>query len=101
MPELVCFGEAMLRLCPTDGNRLEQMRQLDVHAGGSEFNVAVGAARLGRETGWVTSLPDNALGHLVRNKAREHGVAVEAVWSKQHRMGLYFVEKGAAPRPSS
>lgn len=102
MSDLVCFGEAMLRLCPADGCRLEQMRQLDVHVGGSEFNVAVGAARLGLNASWITSLPENALGRLVRNKAREHGVAVEGtVWRSDRRLGLYFVEKGAAPRPSA
>jgi len=102
MPDLVCFGEAMLRLSPTNFDRLEQMRQLDVHVGGSEFNVAVGAARLGLDAGWVTCLPDNALGRLACNKAREHGVHVDGIqWRADRRLGIYFVEMGAAPRPSA
>lgn len=102
MPDLVCFGEAMLRLSPAHFHRLEQLHQLDAHVGGSEFNVAVGAARLGLDTAWITALPDNPLGRLVRNKAREQGVDTAAtLWSAHSRLGLYFVETGAAPRPSS
>lgn len=102
MPDLVCFGEAMLRLSPPHFHRLEQLHQLDAHVGGSEFNVAVGAARLGLDTAWITALPDNPLGRLARNKAREHGVQMPAtVWAAHSRLGLYFVEMGAAPRPSA
>ncbi len=102
MADLVCFGEAMLRLTPANGCRLEQMQQLEAQVGGSEFNVAVGASRLGLPSAWVTSLPDNPLGRMARNKAREHGVDVSGVhWAPDSRLGLYFVEKGAAPRPSA
>lgn len=102
MPDLICFGEAMLRLSPPAFHRLEQMHQLDAQVGGSEFNVAAGAARLGLEASWVTALPDNALGRLVRNQARSHGMTMPAThWAAGSRLGLYFVEMGAAPRPSS
>ncbi|PYO34053.1 MAG: 2-keto-3-deoxygluconate kinase, partial [Gemmatimonadetes bacterium] len=45
--DLVTFGEAMVRLSPRAGERLDDARHCDVHVGGSELNVAVGAARLG------------------------------------------------------
>jgi 2-dehydro-3-deoxygluconokinase len=70
--------------------------------GGAELNVAAGASRLGLSTSWVSCLPNNPLGRIVRNKAREFGVDVShVVWDKGSRMGLYFVEYGASPRPSS
>jgi len=102
MTDLVTFGEAMVRLSPPAQRRLEQASSLDMTVGGAELNVAAGVARLGLQTSWVSALPDNQLGRLVRNKAREFGVDVSHVaWDQTSRMGLYFVEYGASPRPSS
>jgi 2-dehydro-3-deoxygluconokinase len=102
MTDVVTFGECMLRLSPPDFQRLEQATQLNMTAGGSELNVAAGVARLGLSAGWVSRLPDNPLGRMVRNKAREMGVDTShLVWTKDDRLGLYFVEYGASPRASS
>src|SRR6185436_10951733 len=99
---LVTFGEAMLRLTPPAFHRLEQAHTLDLHVGGSELNVAVAAARLGLPTRWVSRLPENALGRLVAVRARAQGVDISHVqWTRGDRLGLYFAEVGAAPRPSS
>jgi 2-dehydro-3-deoxygluconokinase len=99
--DLVTFGEAMVRLTPPNLQRLEQARSFDVHVGGAELNVAVAAARLGMATRWVSRLPDNALGRMVASRAREQGVDVHVDWTAEDRAGLYFVELGAAPRPTS
>src|SRR5688572_29246286 len=102
MPDLITFGEAMIRLSPPNFQRLEQTATLDVNIGGAEYNVALGAARLGTSAAWVSRLPDNALGRRVANKAREQGVDVGHIaWAKDARLGLYFLEQGALPRPSS
>ncbi len=102
MYDLVTFGEAMVRLSPPNFQRLEQTRSLDVHVGGAELNVAAGATRFGLNCAWVSKLPKNALGYLVRNRAREFGVdCSHVIWSDAGRAGLYFVEFGAAPRASS
>src|SRR5207245_8009389 len=66
------------------------------------LNAAVGLARLGRSTAWVSRLTQNALGRLVANHAREAGVNTEhVVWTTDDRVGVYFLEFGAAPRASS
>lgn len=102
MSQVVTLGEAMLRLSPPDFHRLEQTNSFDVKVGGGELNVAVGAARLGLESAWVSKLPENPLGRMVRNKAREQGVDTSnIVWSKSGRVGIYFLEFGANPRASS
>ena len=102
MAQVVTLGEAMLRLSPPDFHRLEQANSFDVKVGGGELNVAVGVARLGIESAWVSKLPDNPLGKMVRNKAREQGVDTSGiVWSKSGRVGIYFLEFGASPRASS
>ena len=74
-------------------------RSLDVQVGGAELNTAVGLARLGRSAAWVSRLTDNPLGRLVANQAREAGVSTEhVVWTPEDRVGVYYLEFGAAPR---
>lgn len=100
--DLVTFGETMIRLSPPNFKRLEQTEALNATVGGSEMNVAVAARRLGLKTAFITRLTRNPLGRMIENKAREHGVDTShIVWSDKDRVGLYFVEFGANPRPSS
>ncbi len=102
MPEVISFGEAMVRLAPPGFRRLEQARSLEVQVGGAELNTAVALARLGRSTSWVSRLTRNPLGRLIANHAREAGVGTEHIlWTDEDRVGLYFLEFGAAPRASS
>ncbi len=102
MADVITFGETMLRLSPPNYQRLEQTHVLDVNIGGAEWNVAADLSRLGISTAWVSRLTDNALGRMIRNKAREQGVDTSnIVWTKGDRNGIYFVEFGATPRPSS
>jgi 2-dehydro-3-deoxygluconokinase len=104
MPDVVTFGEAMIRLSPPHFQRLEQTSTLDVQVGGGELNVAVGVARLGLQSAWVSRLPKNSLGRLAENRARQAGVDTSHVlWAPdaESRLGLYFLEFGAAPRASS
>jgi 2-dehydro-3-deoxygluconokinase len=100
--DVITFGEAMIRLSPPGFRRLEQARSLDVQVGGAELNTAVGLARLGRSSAWVSRLTRNPLGWLVANQAREAGVGTEHIlWTDEDRVGVYYVEFGAAPRASS
>ncbi len=102
MYDVVTFGEAMIRLSPPHFQRLEQATRLDLYVGGAELNVAVGATRFGMKSAWISKLPKNGLGYLVRNRAQEFGVdCSHIVWSDQGRAGIYFVEFGASPRASS
>jgi len=100
--DVVTFGEAMIRLSPPNFARLEQAHSLDLKVGGAELNTAVGLARLGRSAAWVSRLTNNPLGRLIANRAREAGVSTEHVqWTDGDRVGVYFLEFGAAPRASS
>jgi 2-dehydro-3-deoxygluconokinase len=100
--DVVTFGEAMIRLSPPSFRRLEQARSLDLQVGGAELNTAVALARLGRSTAWVSRLTRNPLGRLIANHAREAGVHTDhVVWTEDDRVGVYYLEFGAAPRASS
>lgn len=101
MAELVGFGEVMLRFSPPQPRRLEQCTSLEVFLGGSELNTLIAAQRLGLSTAHVTALPRNTLGRMVENRTREQGVDTSHVlWRDHSRLGLYFFEYGASPRPA-
>jgi 2-dehydro-3-deoxygluconokinase len=99
--DVVTIGETMLRFTPTGFTRLEQAAALELHVGGSESNTAVGLARLGKKVAWLSRLTDNHLGHQIANAIASHGVDTShVVWTKQDRIGLYFLENGTPPRAS-
>ena len=100
--EVVTFGEAMIRLNPPNFKRLEQASSLELQVGGAELNTAVGVSRLGHSSAWVSRLTNNPLGRLIANRAREAGVSTDHVlFTNEDRVGIYFLEFGAAPRASS
>lgn len=100
--DVVTFGEAMVRLSPPSHLRLQQASSFDVHVGGSELNVAVAASALGLTMRYVTRLPRNPIGQLVENKTREHGIDTRHFsWAEDGRVGAYYLEFGASPRPNS
>ena len=90
----------MLRLASPDGVRLASSRTLDATFGGGEANVAISLARLGLDAAFVTALPDNDLGDAARHFLAGHGVDVAGVTTRPGRLGIYFLEPGAAQRPS-
>jgi len=98
MSELVTFGEAMLRLSPAIGERIETADQLDCRTAGAESNVAIAAARLGVDATWLSKLPDSVLGRRVVSDIRSHGVDPAVVWADEGRQGTYYVEQAGEPR---
>ena len=98
--EVTTLGEAMLRLSVPIGYRLEMATQMDAAPAGTEANLTVALGRLGRRCAWVGGLPTNPLGRLVRNHLRMAGVDMErVVWCEAGRLGAYFIEFAAPPRP--
>jgi 2-dehydro-3-deoxygluconokinase len=99
--DVVTLGETMVRLSPTGFTRLEEAATLECRTGGSESNVAVALARLGLRVAWLSRLPENALGVLIERRLRSLGVDTSHVlWAPGARAGVYFIEPGAAPRPT-
>ena len=99
--DLVALGEVMLRLAAPPPQRLEQTGSLEVQIGGAEANVAAACARLGLRTALISALPaDHAWGDRTVREMMGHGVDCAGVLRRPgSRMGLYFLEYGAAPRP--
>ncbi len=100
MARYVTFGEVMLRLKPPGAERLFQSPLLEATFGGGEANVAVGLARLGCDSAYVSVVPANAIGDACLGELRRHGVDTSLVARGGSRLGIYFLEAGAAQRPS-
>ncbi|GAB3681541.1 bifunctional 2-dehydro-3-deoxygluconokinase/2-dehydro-3-deoxygalactonoki nase [Salinarchaeum chitinilyticum] len=98
MADVVAFGETMLRLSPTAGERLETADQLEYRTAGAESNVAVAASRLGTDAAWLSKLPDSPLGRRVHGDVQRHGVEPLVAWSDDGRQGTYYLEQGGEPR---
>ena len=96
----VTFGETMVRDTPADDERLERTRRVHVSLAGSEFTLAVMLARLGVSSSYVTRVPDNPYGWMLRNVAREQGVSTgHFVWAeKTEPIGRFLYELGRTPR---
>ncbi len=100
IPSAISFGETMIRFSTKNYERIEQAREFEINIGGAESNFAIAFARLGGKAAWVSKLVDNPLGRLIANRIREHGVNISyVIWTKEHRVGLYFIEFGRKPRP--
>lgn len=98
--DVTTFGEALLRLSVPEGIRLQAAIQLDIHPAGAETNIATLLARMGRRSAWHSVLPRNPLGYLVADHLRKAGVDLNSViWQETGRVGTFYVEFSAPPRP--
>jgi 2-dehydro-3-deoxygluconokinase len=98
--KVVTFGEIMMRLSPPGQLRFTQARSFDVVYGGGEANVAVSLAHYGVPVDYVTRLPKNDLGEACLQSLRQYGVGVDHIVRGGERLGIYFLETGAAQRGS-
>ncbi len=100
MAKVVTFGEVMLRLATQRRERFTQAREFEVTYGGGECNVAVSLAHFGVDATFVTAIPDNEIGQACINYIRQFGVDTSEVLRQGDRLGIYFLESGAAMRAS-
>ena len=97
---VITFGEIMLRLKSPGHERLLQSPCLEATFGGAESNVAVSLVAFGVDAAFVTALPANAIGDSAVGELRRFGVDVGRIRRTGDRVGIYFLETGAAQRPS-
>ena len=100
MAKIVTLGEIMLRLSTPGHSRFIQTDSFDVVYGGGEANVAVSCANYGHEAYFVSKLPAHEIGQSAVNALRRFGVRTDFIARGGSRVGIYFLESGAAMRPS-
>ncbi|MCU0522552.1 MAG: sugar kinase [Anaerolineae bacterium] len=99
-PAFVTFGETMVRDTPADSERPERTRTVHLSMAGSEYTLAMGLARFGIPSSYITRVPANPYGLMLRNIARENGIATDhIVWApKTEPIGRFIYEVGRTPR---
>lgn len=102
-PTFVTFGETMIRDTPADYQRPERSRQVHLSLAGSEFTLAVLLSRFGISSAYISRVPDNPYGWMIRDSAREQGVNTDFfAWApKAELVGRFIYEIGRTPRKNT
>ncbi|MFZ1932651.1 MAG: sugar kinase [Thermoguttaceae bacterium] len=100
MKRVVTFGELLLSLSSKNHQRLLQAEEFVARYTGAEANVAVSLAQLGFEAYAVSKVPAHEIGQACINALRRYGVNTDYIVRGGDRLGLLYVEQGAADRPT-
>lgn len=103
MSTTVTFGEVMVRLEPSNHQRLLQEIPGNLNAwfAGAEANVAVGIAQLGGNARFVSAVPDNLIADALERDLRAHGVDTGSlIRVAGSRLGVFYSERGTNQRSS-
>ncbi len=101
MGKIAAFGEIMLRLSAPDDKNFENCSSFDACYGGTEANVLACLAGFGRETEYLTALPDNGLGEAALKHLKNFKIGTDNIIIKGDTLGVYFVERGSGSRGAS
>ncbi len=101
MAKIVTMGEIMLRLSTPGNQKFIQADEFDVCYGGGEANVAVSLANYGHDAEFVTRVPENPIGDCAVAALKKLGVETKHIARGGERLGIYFLETGAAMRASN
>ena len=101
MAKIVTMGEIMLRLSTPGNEKFIQADEFDVCYGGGEANVAISLANYGHDAEFVTKVPENPIGECAIASLRKMNVKTDNIARGGERLGIYFLETGAAMRASN
>jgi 2-dehydro-3-deoxygluconokinase len=98
--DLTTIGETMLRISTPPGTPLETAAAAQLHAAGSESNVAAALASLGHRVAWASVLPNTPPGRFIAGALRVAGVDLSHVkWTDAGRQASFYVELEQPPTP--
>ena len=68
------------------GSRLEDIASFAKSVGGCPANIAIGTARLGLKSGFITRVGDEQMGRFIREQAAREGVAIDGIKTDKERL---------------
>ncbi len=98
--KVVLFGELLMRLAPKGVDRFVQAEEFDVRYTGAEANAGVSLVNFGMEAYAVSKVPDTEIGQACINYLSRFRVNTDHVARGGERLGIFFLETGAAQRAS-
>jgi 2-dehydro-3-deoxygluconokinase len=99
--DVITFGEAMLMLVADEPGPLERVGGFRKRTAGAETNFAIGMARLGFRTAWVSRLGTDSMGRYLLGAMQQEGIDCSHVTcDPAQRTGFQFkgrVDDGSDP----
>ncbi|MFB7895584.1 sugar kinase [Streptomyces xiamenensis] len=93
--DIVCLGETMAVIAPTDGRPLATAAHLALGVGGAESNVACALAGLGHRAAWAGRVGQDPFGTRVLTELAARGVDISgATVDPERPTGLYAKDPG-------
>lgn len=90
-PAVLCLGETMVLVTPTEPTPLESAELFRLAVGGAESTVAMYLAEFGFSVSWASILGQDPLGGRILRALRDNGVETSHVQSTPERpTGVYF-----------
>ena len=77
--KVVTIGDAMITMNPTSTGPLRFVTHFERKVGGAELNFAIGCARLGLHSRWISLLGKDEFGRVIYNFTRGEGVDMSYV----------------------
>lgn len=101
--DITSFGEVGFRLSATDARSLSRAETFAIKVIGTEFNVLANLASLGWSSALLSAVPATPLGEKARATIRQLGIddALVSSSNEDDRIGIYFVDYGVEPKPTS
>lgn len=93
-PEIVCIGETMALITPTDAP-LSDAATASIGLAGAESNVAAGVASTGHRVAWASRLGADPLGDRVASELERRGVELWVERDDAAPTGVMFKDPGA------
>lgn len=92
--DVVTLGEAMVVFEPDSVGNMRYAANFSANVGGAESNLAIGLARLGHQSAWISRLGEDEFGKKVLTFLRGEGVDVSQVkFDPAAATGIYFKER--------
>lgn len=77
--DVITFGEAMAMFIADHPGSLHEVNQFNRELAGAETNVAIGLARLGFRSGWVSKVGNDAFGKFIIERLKNENVDINRV----------------------
>ncbi|MBD7911310.1 sugar kinase [Clostridium cibarium] len=79
MLDVITVGDAMIAMCPKQKGPIIFCNTFERKLGGAELNVAIGCARLGLRSGWISRLGNDDFGKYILKAVRAEGIDMSEV----------------------
>lgn len=91
MLDIVTIGETMVAFMPTEPEFIRYAPLFSKRTAGAESNVAIGAAKLGMKSGWISKLGNDEFGEFILRELRGEGVDTsQVIRSDSYPTGIMF-----------